>query len=670
MDGRPGAGAVADPLFRLFGGKGGAGKTTVAAATALARAETGRRVLLVSTDPAHSLGDALATRLGARPRRVRTRRGLLRAVELDAERALARWTATRREALSTIVARGTFLDRAEIDGLLRLALPGADEVVGLMEVERLARAGGYDEVVVDTAPTGHTLRLLAAPLALGSLAAVLDRMLAKHRYMAERLRGGYRADAADALVAELDATARAELARLRDGRRARVTWVMLPEHLSARETEDAIVALRALGIAVDDVVVNQRTAAGGCRRCGARENAERAVLRALPAALRSLTRNLDRLPREPRGLRDLRGLARDLPAARRGLGSTPPAPRSPASTAPRARRAGAPEWLSRLAPAGTRLVIVLGKGGVGKTTCAATVGILAARAAAGGVLVLSTDPAHSLGDALDHPVGDRPTRVPGAPAGLRAREMDAGAAYRAWRERHRAALDALGGEAGGRAGVTLAFDRAVMRDLLELAPPGLDEIFGVLETMDAVSSVERHPRYRLVVVDAAPTGHALRMLAMPETALAWTRTLLGLLLRYRRVLRLGELAGELVALARRLERFRRLLRDGEATRVVVVTRPGRLPREETVRLVSRLGRMHLGASALIVNAAADGSGSSGCARCRRDSAMGRREVDAIRRARGRRLLAPVLLRAPAWTRPPRGAADLETWGRSWEQIVG
>ena len=669
MGGRPGAGAVADPLFRLFGGKGGAGKTTVAAATALARAETGRRVLLVSTDPAHSLGDALATRLGARPRRVRTRRGLLRAVELDADRALARWTATRREALSTIVARGTFLDRAEIDGLLRLTLPGADEVVGLAEVERLARAGGYDEVVIDTAPTGHTLRLLAAPLALGSLAAVLDRMLAKHRYMADRLRGGHRPDAADALVAELDAAAREQIARLRDGRRARVTWVMLPEHLSARETEDAIVALRALGIAVDDVVVNQRTPAGGCRRCGVRANAERAVLRALPGALQSLTRHLPMRPREPRGLRDLRGLARDLAAARRGLGSAPRAPRSPASTE-RARRAGAPEWLARLAPAGTRLVIVLGKGGVGKTTCAAAVGILAARAAAGGVLLLSTDPAHSLGDALDHPLGDRPTRVPGAPAGLRARELDAGAAYRAWRERHRAALDALAGEAGGRAGATLAFDRTVMRDLLELTPPGLDEIFGVLETMDAVSSPDRHPRYRLVVIDAAPTGHALRMLAMPETALGWTRTLLGLLLRYRRVLRLGELAGELVALARSLERFRRLLRDGEATRIVVVTRPGRLPREETVRLVSRLGRLRLRASALVVNAAADGSGPSGCARCRRDAAMGRREIGAVRRARGRRPLAPVLLRAPAWTRPPRGAADLETWGHAWERIVG
>src|SRR5206468_10361955 len=76
--------------FRFFGGKGGVGKTTTAAAAALAAAERGRRVLLVSTDPAHSLGDALDRRLSARPARIATRRGALAAVELE---PTARWSA-------------------------------------------------------------------------------------------------------------------------------------------------------------------------------------------------------------------------------------------------------------------------------------------------------------------------------------------------------------------------------------------------------------------------------------------------------------------------------------------------------------------------------------------------------------------------------------------------
>ena len=93
--GRPAAGAIdGTPTYHFFAGKGGVGKTTCAAATALALAEDGHRVVVVSTDPAHSLGDVLGRRLGAAPRALRTRTGSLHAVELDADRALARWLAS------------------------------------------------------------------------------------------------------------------------------------------------------------------------------------------------------------------------------------------------------------------------------------------------------------------------------------------------------------------------------------------------------------------------------------------------------------------------------------------------------------------------------------------------------------------------------------------------
>src|SRR5207244_12813944 len=89
--------------------RGGVGKTRCAAAAALAAAERGHRVAVISTDPAHSLGDALGRRLGAAPRRVPTRAGRLDAVELDADRALARWLGHRRPTLRTIAERGTSL---------------------------------------------------------------------------------------------------------------------------------------------------------------------------------------------------------------------------------------------------------------------------------------------------------------------------------------------------------------------------------------------------------------------------------------------------------------------------------------------------------------------------------------------------------------------------------
>src|SRR5205085_2336338 len=133
-------------VIRFFAGKGGTGKTTCAAAEALALSRRAR-TLVISTDPAHSLGDALEMKLGAAPRQVR---GRLHAAELDADRALSRWLGARERAFRTLAARGTYLDEEDIDALFRLSLLGVDELVGLIELNRLA--AGFDEAVVDRAP--------------------------------------------------------------------------------------------------------------------------------------------------------------------------------------------------------------------------------------------------------------------------------------------------------------------------------------------------------------------------------------------------------------------------------------------------------------------------------------------------------------------------------------
>ena len=170
---RPPAHDAHTPRFAFFAGKGGTGKTTCAAAAAVAHAERGHRVAVISTDPAHSLGDALGRRLGPAPRRVPTRAGRLDAVELDADRALARWLGVRRPTLRTIAERGTYLDDEDLERLLRLSFPGVDELMALVELARLATHGAWDLVVVDTAPTGHTLRLLAMPETLQRIAGAL-----------------------------------------------------------------------------------------------------------------------------------------------------------------------------------------------------------------------------------------------------------------------------------------------------------------------------------------------------------------------------------------------------------------------------------------------------------------------------------------------------------------
>ena len=106
--------------FHFFGGKGGVGKTTLSAAYAARRAASGERVLVVSTDPAHSLGDVLEARLTGEPRRLKAKDALW-AAELDAKRALQRWLAERRGVLAEITERGTYLERADLEPFLDLS---------------------------------------------------------------------------------------------------------------------------------------------------------------------------------------------------------------------------------------------------------------------------------------------------------------------------------------------------------------------------------------------------------------------------------------------------------------------------------------------------------------------------------------------------------------------
>ena len=558
-------------------------------------------------------------RLGARVRRVG--RGF-DAVELDASRAFARWIADRRSAAADALEHGTWLDRDDIDALLALPIPGIDELIGLIEIDRIGRA--YGLVVVDTAPTGHTLRLVAAPDTMRAVAGVLDAMQAEHRLIREQLARVGRADAADRLIAEIAEQASAIAARLRDARRTRFVWVTLPEPMALAESEDAIAALDRAGVRVGEVIVNRvLTDEGPCPVCDRRRRDERVVL----ARIRRTIGTGRRL----RIVTEKRAQGSGLRAERQK--SPQPFARSPAPAAlPAIQRA--------------TLLFVGGKGGVGKTTVAAAMALSLAQAdRTRRVLLLSTDPAHSLADLFGSAIGDAAVPVPRGPANLFAREVDAAAAFAARRGDLGAALAEIASSVGA--------DTAGSAELVDLAPPGVDELFGLLSVFDA------RAHYGVIVVDTAPTGHALRLLELPETARAWVQVLLHVLLKYRALVRPGRLAAELVDVSKSIRGFQTLLRDPDATRALVVTRAAELPRRETVRLLRRLAALRLHAPAVVVNALTPESGS--CRRCRRTRAIERRELVALRRAVGRRSIIRTPLAAPA----PRGIRALEAWTRRW-----
>ena len=303
--------------FRFVGGKGGVGKTTCAAAIAVTSAAAGHRTLVISTDPAPSLGDAFEQRLSGVPRRVPLPHGVLYAVEIDAARALERWLSVRRESFERIVLRGTWLDREDVSRLLRLALPGIDELAALLEIERIARAGRYESVVVDTAPTGHTLRMLTMPESLRAMAGAFDQMQAKHRLVVEALRGAWSPDADDLLIESLDREGRDLHALLRDPARVHVSWVTLPEVMSVEETADAFAALTSAGIAVCDTIVNRFTPPSRtpCDWCDRRTLLEAAAVRALRSRLSGVPVTV--VPahvHEPRGVEALAEFGREIDA--------------------------------------------------------------------------------------------------------------------------------------------------------------------------------------------------------------------------------------------------------------------------------------------------------------------------------------------------------------------
>lgn len=652
-------------VFRFFAGKGGVGKTTCAAAFAFGLAQRRARTLLVSTDPAHSLGDALQTRLSSSARQVH---GRLFAAELDADRALSRWLSARERSLRAIASRGTYLDDEDIDALFRLSLPGVDELVALIELSRLSR--GFDEVVVDTAPAGHTLRLLQMPETLSRLSEVLFDLQAKHHAMAEALRGRVRQDAEDRLIAELHEEA-ARLHALLRSPSVEFHWVLLPEELSLLEAQDGVRALREQGMTVAQVVANRTTPKPRekCALCEGRRATEARVLRGA-RKLGPLTTTLQQ-EEEPRGFRALAAVARDL-GFPTGAARTASASRGAARMASAGRRAfgargrnattaagsvpGAPAEpapLDALFPPGLRLLFFGGKGGVGKTTAAAAAALTAAESGRS-VLVLSTDPAHSLGDVLREELSDTERAL--GPR-LHARELDAPAQFRARRERYQDAVEELFRSLRGSSSFDAPYDRAVMQDLIDLSPPGIDEIFALLAVVDALR------RHELIVVDTAPTGHALRLLELVPKAREWVQVLLQILLKYRHVVGLGTLAADLTATAREVRELEALLHDRGRARFVAVTRAAALPRLETVRLMNELRKLGVDAKAVLVNALTP----PGCSRCEKARAAEALEIDALRESKKRARWD--MLGAQALASAPRGRKALLAFGRTWTRIA-
>lgn len=297
----------------LFTGKGGVGKTTTASATALRLADRGVKTLLLSTDSAHSLGDALDVRLGSDPTEVAPG---LAAVEIDTQGRLeAAWRDVQAYLLQ-LLARGG-VDPVTADELT--VLPGVEEVLALLAVRELAATGDWDALVVDCAPTAETLRLLALPEALGWY---LQRVFPMQRRLARGIRpfaallGRGDAVPPDGLFAALLQLAD-ELAAVRDlladPAGTSIRLVLSPEAVVTAEARRTFTALALYGYPVDGIVANRVFPDGGdeWRRGWAR--AQREQLTAIRESFAGLdVAELSYRSAEPVGADALRAVADEL----------------------------------------------------------------------------------------------------------------------------------------------------------------------------------------------------------------------------------------------------------------------------------------------------------------------------------------------------------------------
>lgn len=240
----------------LYTGKGGVGKTTLSAATALASSAQGLSTLVISTDIAHSLADSLDTPLGNEPRPIQE--GLW-ACELDTGEELERyWGDIRRRLASVLKEHG--ID-APVAGELSV-LPGLDEILALVRIKRYAESDDYDVMVIDSAPTGAAMRLLGAPdLQRWYTHNMLGISRGLKHLLLPALRRAIKLPIDEATIQQQLTKLFDEVKALReiltDGELTSVRLVLNPDHMSLQETQRAHTYMSLYGLSVDAIMLNR-----------------------------------------------------------------------------------------------------------------------------------------------------------------------------------------------------------------------------------------------------------------------------------------------------------------------------------------------------------------------------------------------------------------------------
>ena len=291
----------------LFGGKGGVGKTSCAVATSIGLSKK-FKTLLISTDPAHSVSDCLGQPVGFKVTPVNGSENLW-AIEVVAEEALSLFKEEHSRELRKLLETSTNLDEQDISQMLSLSIPGIDEVMSFKTIIDFIEEGQFEKYVVDTAPTGHALRLISSPQMLDNWIKVAAQMRWKYRFMITSFVGTYQQDEVDALLLSLKKTVKRIENLLKDNKRCEFIPVCIPESMAILETGRLLAELGSSGIVSRQVVVNNTMVSEECDFCKRRKAGQQKYLKEIKSSFSNLSMvTVPVFPEEIRGLTSLNEL--------------------------------------------------------------------------------------------------------------------------------------------------------------------------------------------------------------------------------------------------------------------------------------------------------------------------------------------------------------------------
>ncbi|MCU0551780.1 MAG: ArsA family ATPase [Leptolyngbya sp. Prado105] len=542
----------------MFSGKGGVGKSTLSSAFACrwAKQFPTDRILLLSTDPAHSLGDVLGMEVGNTAQTIESLPNLsVRA--LDAELLLKDFKAEYGTILERLVERGSFVEQGDLASVWELGWSGLDELMGILEIQRLLRDQVVDRIVVDMAPSGHTLALFNLMDFLEEFLSALDLFQLKHRAMSEAFTGQYTPDEVDRFLESMRTDLTDGRNLLQDSDRSACFVVAIAEWLSLLESQRLIKSLEALKIPLGGVLLNQ-----------IRPESEPMIKKFQEIAEPVLT--FSQQEREPIGVEALDRLI-----------TTPSEVISLAPTITPSE--SLPDFILE----NRKLILVGGKGGVGKTTIAAAIALnLSQQHPDKKIRVISIDPAHSLGDAFGTQLGHETTEIF---PNLSAQEVDSRFLLDRFREDYLWELaDMMSGQTEDES-LQIAYTPEAWRKIMAQALPGIDEMLSLLEVMELLESKAQD----LIILDTAPTGHLLRFLEMPSVLTDWLTWIFKLWLKYQNVVGHTELMSRLRTLRQRIVKTHQKLQDAEHTEFIAVVQARSTILAETERLVKSLEQLNV-----------------------------------------------------------------------------